>query len=519
MPDASGRFQMEDGFRAARQITQFFEWNRRIDQSKQTDAYLDRIGKGEKINSGEEDYNYRAHLTASAMQMQSMRADQEFQAAEFENNEAQRRENQADIDGRLVKAEYLMSRHRGDEAMDTLLPIYQYLPDGNQFKGFVTDDAGNVDRSQMILVGEDGKTEFTEPTPTVAEAMTMAVRFSKAYKDTYHKSKQRASETNLKNALNHQIWTTEDGTEAIYVPFVDVGKTGDYILRETWKDPKTGKTLKGFDEETGKIVEGEHDFRPPAYWKQEADKKGAETGRENIEARTEATKQDTEIKKDKAPLERENLKAQTNLANKRADAAGSTSGTKAEEKQQKKFKADLELLLEPFTGSKNAYDMEGNLTDEGKTALDAAIKLVVKYNAKEELDGAEKKKIKYAIKVVDIYNKMSATVAEKYKDEYGKRADGTPKGKGFLGELKRTDGRGFSTEISIGVNIDGKETEIPTLVPTLSQDEINHLLGGGEVTKEIAQKATKHAKKRIAEGKSPFLEANNRQKASWKDVR
>jgi hypothetical protein len=86
---------------------------------------------------------------------------------------------------------------------------------------------------------------------------------------------------------------------------------------------------------------------------------------------------------------------------------------------------------------------------------------------------------------------------------FGKRADGTDKGTGFLGVLKRPDGS-VSTEISVGVNLDGKETEIPTLVPTLTKNEINHLLNNGKPTKEIIDKAVAHAKKRMSEGKSPF---------------
>lgn len=88
---------------------------------------------------------------------------------------------------------------------------------------------------------------------------------------------------------------------------------------------------------------------------------------------------------------------------------------------------------------------------------------------------------------------------------YGLRQDGTKKSKGFLGELKRPDG-GISTEISVGVNFDGAEREIPTLVPTLDKKQIEYLLNGGEPTKEIVAKAVEHARKRIKAGKSPFYE-------------
>ena len=85
------------------------------------------------------------------------------------------------------------------------------------------------------------------------------------------------------------------------------------------------------------------------------------------------------------------------------------------------------------------------------------------------------------------------------------RLDGSRKGKGFLGELKRPDG-GVSTELSIGVSFDGREMEIPSLVPTLTDAEINHLLGGNKPTQAIIQKAVEHARKRLQEGKSVFAE-------------
>jgi len=89
---------------------------------------------------------------------------------------------------------------------------------------------------------------------------------------------------------------------------------------------------------------------------------------------------------------------------------------------------------------------------------------------------------------------------------YGKRADGTNKGRGFLGELKTSDGK-VATELSIGVEFDGKpEREIPLLVPTLTQDEVDSLLAGNAPSDDIIMKAVTHARGRIAEGKSVFAE-------------
>jgi len=89
------------------------------------------------------------------------------------------------------------------------------------------------------------------------------------------------------------------------------------------------------------------------------------------------------------------------------------------------------------------------------------------------------------------------------RQRYGNRADGTPKGPGFFGELQTKDGK-VATEISIGVEFDGKKVEIPLLVPTLSQEEINMVLQGGNPPDGVIKKAVAHAKMRIAQDKSPF---------------
>lgn len=87
---------------------------------------------------------------------------------------------------------------------------------------------------------------------------------------------------------------------------------------------------------------------------------------------------------------------------------------------------------------------------------------------------------------------------------YGKRSDGAFKGPGFLGPLKRPDGN-VSTELSVGVGIDGKEMDIPLIVPTLTKKEIDHLLKDGEPTDKMVGKAIEHAVKRMKEGKSVFF--------------
>ena len=93
-------------------------------------------------------------------------------------------------------------------------------------------------------------------------------------------------------------------------------------------------------------------------------------------------------------------------------------------------------------------------------------------------------------------------------DEFGTRPDGSKKGTGYLGVLKAADGSAM-TEYSVGVKIDGKQMDIPTLVPTLTRSEVKTLTNmkeGDKIPEPIIQKAVDHAKQRLAEGKSVFAE-------------
>jgi len=92
-----------------------------------------------------------------------------------------------------------------------------------------------------------------------------------------------------------------------------------------------------------------------------------------------------------------------------------------------------------------------------------------------------------------------------------KRVDGTQKGNGFFGVLKRPDGN-VSTEISIGVGLNGKEVQIPLIVPTLNKSELNYLLTKdpksddfmSKMPSTIIDKAVEHAVERLKSGQSPF---------------
>lgn len=94
------------------------------------------------------------------------------------------------------------------------------------------------------------------------------------------------------------------------------------------------------------------------------------------------------------------------------------------------------------------------------------------------------------------------------------RPDGSVKSmKGYLGAMERPDGT-VSTEISAGFEINGKEMDIPLMVPGLTKEEIDYLLTAdiqGEdffknMPDSIPDKAIEHAKKRMKEGKSVFYQ-------------
>jgi hypothetical protein len=85
------------------------------------------------------------------------------------------------------------------------------------------------------------------------------------------------------------------------------------------------------------------------------------------------------------------------------------------------------------------------------------------------------------------------------------------KGLGFLGDLRDINGI-HMTEFSIGTEIDGKEMEIPSIVPTLTKDEIRTIVDDKTTTETINKKAYRYAEKRVAEGKSVWASDVDRKK-------
>lgn len=93
------------------------------------------------------------------------------------------------------------------------------------------------------------------------------------------------------------------------------------------------------------------------------------------------------------------------------------------------------------------------------------------------------------------------------RESFGNRPDGTPKGNGWLGVKKNSKGD-YVTEYSVGVDINGVQMDIPTLVPGLTEEEISKVLKATETQdfppQSVVEKAVAHAEKMISEGKSVF---------------
>ena len=102
---------------------------------------------------------------------------------------------------------------------------------------------------------------------------------------------------------------------------------------------------------------------------------------------------------------------------------------------------------------------------------------------------------------------------------YGYRDDMTRKAQGYFGPLTpEFDKHSVMSEYSVGVPpiggelspkpaplnvIDEQYVDVPSIVPTLTKDELSQVLRG-EISPEVADKARKHATDRAWKGRKPF---------------
>jgi hypothetical protein len=89
------------------------------------------------------------------------------------------------------------------------------------------------------------------------------------------------------------------------------------------------------------------------------------------------------------------------------------------------------------------------------------------------------------------------------------RSDGSRKSaQGFLGPIKNLVNGGTMTEVTFGVPINGKEMEIPLMVPGMPQEEIDAIANmeiegnAKNFPRASVMRAIDHAMRRMAEGKN-----------------
>ena len=82
------------------------------------------------------------------------------------------------------------------------------------------------------------------------------------------------------------------------------------------------------------------------------------------------------------------------------------------------------------------------------------------------------------------------------------------KSHGYFGELPVPSSNSYATEYSISQDIDGSPISMPSLVPTLTNEEIQQVLHAAKnqqlPPQVVLDKALAHAQDRIKQGKSPF---------------
>jgi tape measure domain-containing protein len=154
------------------------------------------------------------------------------------------------------------------------------------------------------------------------------------------------------------------------------------------------------------------------------------------------------------------------------------------------------------------------LSETQKKSVAQNIKLIESFSQQDEILNTADKINQDYIPAIDEFIKEVSELDKLFNREkslkldfdLGNRKNGTKKGLGFLGPLVDSSGN-FVTEFTVGVNIEGKEIEIPTLVPTLNKEEINKILTLKEsdvIPTEIIDKAVAFAKTRLEKGLDVF---------------
>jgi hypothetical protein len=162
------------------------------------------------------------------------------------------------------------------------------------------------------------------------------------------------------------------------------------------------------------------------------------------------------------------------------------------------------LLRKPSSAKSSGLDLNNPAVRVGKQ-----MQVIRKY--KNEIN--EKKRLEEEVKAQlerQSQNVTPSPYGELNKDDpTSYRSDGSMKGWGFFGPIaNEVNGGGPSTEITVGVEIDGKEMEIPSMSESLTKDQLDRLLSldlkKDIVPMDIVRTAQKDAVRRLKAGLPVF---------------
>ena len=171
--------------------------------------------------------------------------------------------------------------------------------------------------------------------------------------------------------------------------------------------------------------------------------------------------------------------------------------------KERMFKKNAATQMDAFAKQMTALENQNRLIMRSKLPEDEITRRV-EANKKQRNELA-KRANQYWAKQIGSY--ASGGEIERNTDYgYGKRYKSNDyKGLGYFGPLQTPSGDTLS-ELSLDSVINGKQVQYPSVVPTLSADELKSILNKQQITDSIAAKALAHAKQRIAQGRSPFAD-------------
>jgi len=130
-------------------------------------------------------------------------------------------------------------------------------------------------------------------------------------------------------------------------------------------------------------------------------------------------------------------------------------------------------------------------------------------NALRELNA----RIKFGQTISSKQRRLLSLLAKKSRqrpDDQFRHDTGIIKGPGFQGSFTNPEGQDV-TEFSVGIPINGQETNIPSIVEDTTPEEINSIVNSATVPESAMRKAQLSAENRIGQGQSPFLEIGERE--------